>query len=117
MYLYKINQNDYENFFKNTIQTDTTGAKLLAKKTNLHTIFIKDLDVAAANILKQDALSVGADVAVPKGTILGKPSLVDVVLIGTAKHLQILSKKELSQPFGLKEVAKKLKSFLVLKLR
>ena len=31
---------------------------------------IKDLHVGAANILKQDALSIGADLAVPHGTVI-----------------------------------------------
>ena len=32
--------------------------------------------------------------------------------MGTLKHMQILSKKELAQPFGLKKLAKELQEFL-----
>ena len=63
--------------------------------------------LGAANILKQDALSIGADLAVPSGVIIAKDKYVDAVLIGTTKHFETLSRKELAQPFGLKDLEKK----------
>jgi dihydropteroate synthase len=81
----------------------------------LLTFFIKDLKTPAVNILKQDALSIGAELAVPSGVILSQKEQYDCLLIGTKKHIEILSKKELSQPFGLKEVAKELQKFLKIK--
>jgi dihydropteroate synthase len=93
--------------------SDQAGAKIMSEKSHTYALYIKDLKVAAANILKQDALSIGADLAVPVGTIMAKEPFVDAILIGTAKHFKLLSKKELSQPFGLKELAKKLQSFLL----
>lgn len=95
-----------------SIDCESAGAKIMAKKMDSHAIYIKDLHVGAANILKQDALSIGADLAVPTGTILAKDPKVDCILIGTTKHLEILSKKELAQPFGLKVLAKKLSEFI-----
>ncbi len=111
MNIYKINLNDSKKFLKDFIGTDFLGAKIMAKKASFHTLLIKNLHVGGANILKQDALSIGADLAVPQGTILAKEKYVDVVLIGTTKHFEILSRKELAQPFGLKDLAKELKSF------
>ncbi|VAY88455.1 Alternative dihydrofolate reductase 2 / Dihydropteroate synthase [hydrothermal vent metagenome] len=111
MYIYKIDRQDKEQFFLDFIGTDTTGAKIMAKKSSHHTLLIKDLHVGAANILKQDALSIGADLAVPIGTILAEKKYVDAVLIGSTKHLELLAKKEHSQPFGLKDIAKVLKEF------
>jgi len=75
-------------------------------------LYISDVNIYGANILKQDALSVGADFAVPKNAIRCESEKVDGVLIATYKQLQILSKKELAQPYGLKEIAKELKKFL-----
>ena len=112
MYIYKINPYDKANYFKEIIGTDIVGSKILDDKTKTYTLLIKDLHVGAANILKQDALSIGADLAVPRGTILAQNKYIDVVLIGTTKHFKILSKKELSQPFGLKQLAKELKNFI-----
>lgn len=88
------------------------GRKILDDKMHLHLFYIQELHVGAANILKQDALSIGADLAVPKGTILCETPYVDCILMGTRKHMKILSRKELAQPFGLKLLAKELQRFL-----
>ena len=90
---------------------DGGGIKILASKAKVHLIEIKELHVGAANILKQDALSIGADLAVPRGTVIAKTSHVDCLLIATTKALEALSRKELAQPFGLKELAHKLKTY------
>ena len=87
---------------------DGGGISILASKTKTHLIKIENLHVGAANILKQDALSIGADLAVPKGTVLARNLHVNALLIATSKQLKILSKKELAQPFGLKELAQEL---------
>ena len=88
---------------------DAGGVSILASKIKHHIIYIKDLHVGGANILKQDALSIGADLAVPRGTVIATTPQVDCILIATQKQLETLSRKELAQPFGLKELAKELK--------
>ena len=98
-----------------TLGVESGGVGILAKKMELLYFFIKDLKCPAANILKQDALSIGADLAVPGGVILCEKELYDCILIGTHKHMEVLSRKELAQPFGLKTVATELKKFLSLK--
>jgi len=94
---------------------DGGGVDILASKMKQHIIYISDLHVGAANILKQDALSIGADLAVPRGTVIATTKSVDCILIATQKQLQILSRKELAQPFGLKELAHKLKEYSKIK--
>jgi dihydropteroate synthase len=111
MQTYKISINDTKSFYKN-LGCDSGGISILSKKSKLHTLYIKDLHVGAANILKQDALSIGADLAVPSGVIIAKDKYVDAVLIGTTKHFETLARKELAQPFGLKELAKSLKDYV-----
>lgn len=98
-----------------SLGVDSGGINILASKMQQHIFYIKDLHVGAANILKQDALSVGADLAVPRGTVIAKTPHVDCILIATGKQLEILSKKELAQPFGLKKLAAKLKQFTKIK--
>ena len=88
---------------------DGGGVNILASKMKQHIIYIRDLHVGGANILKQDSLSVGADLAVPRGTVLATTPEVDCILIATQRQLELLSRKELAQPFGLKELAKELK--------
>jgi len=95
--------------------TDTGGISILASKMSLHLIEIKNLHVGAANILKQDALSIGADLAVPRGTVIARDEYVNCLLMANTKQLQTLSKKELAQPFGLKNLALKLKNILKVK--
>jgi len=95
-----------------SIGSDETGCKIISKKSKSHLLSIKNIHVGAANILKQDALSLGADLLVPLGVIVGREKYVDVILVGTTKHFELLSKKELAQPFGLKKLAQELQSFV-----
>ena len=101
---------DIKKYLK-TLGVDGGGVNILASKAKVHLIAIKDLHVGAANILKQDALSIGADLAVPRGTVIAKSPKVDCLLIASTKELETLSRKELAQPFGLKELAKQLKAY------
>jgi dihydropteroate synthase len=94
---------------------ESGGIDIMAKKMELFYFYIKDLKSPAANILKQDALSIGAELAVPGGVILCEKPTCDCLLIGTRKHMEILSRKELAQPFGLKKIAHALKDFLSVK--
>ena len=99
---------DAKNLLKE-LGVDGGGVSILASKMKHHIIYIKDMHVGGANILKQDALSIGADLAVPRGTVIATTPKVDCILIATQKQLELLSRKELAQPFGLKELAKELK--------
>ncbi|MFV0561575.1 dihydropteroate synthase [Malaciobacter mytili] len=114
MQIYKISISDAKSLFEK-LGCDKGGISILNNKSKLHTIYIKNLHVAAANILKQDALSIGADLAVPTGVIIAKDKYVNAILIASSKHLKLLSKKELAQPFGLKNLAKQLTSYILYK--
>lgn len=94
------------------IGVDAIGAKILYKKSQINFFFIPDLDIRAANILKQDALSVGADLAVSKDVAAMSVKTTDALLICTDAELEKLIKKESIQPFGLKKIAQNLKRFV-----
>jgi len=94
------------------IGVDAGGLNIMSAKAQLYIVSINGLKSAGANILKQDALSIGADLAVPKGTVQSAQTYVDCLLIASKKHMQILSRKELGQPYGLKEVAHQLQIIL-----
>ncbi len=115
MHIYKLGTIEDKKKVLKSLGVESAGVGIMAKKMELMYFFIKDLKTPAANILKQDALSIGADLAVPGGVILCKKPLYDCILIGTRKHMEVLSKKELAQPFGLKTVANELKRFLAVK--
>ena len=93
------------------LNVDTGGISILQDKGKLHLIKIVDLHVGAANILKQDALSIGADLAVPRGTVTALEPRVNALLIANERQLQILAKKEKAQPFGLKVLAQELERY------
>jgi len=115
MHVYKLGLMADKKSILKTLGVESGGVGIMAKKMELMYFFIKDLRCPAANILKQDALSIGADLAVPGGVILCEKELYDCILVGTRKHMEVLSKKELAQPFGLKTVANALKKFLSVK--
>ena len=112
MTMYQLGNMTDKHALLKSINVESAGVGIMAKKMELLYFFIKDLKTPAANILKQDALSIGADLAVPGGVILCEKETYDCILIGTRKHMESLSKKELAQPFGLKTVAFELKKFL-----
>jgi len=112
MYIRRLSNNIDTRTWIETLKVDSGGRKILDEKMHLELFYIQNLHVGAANILKQDALSIGADLAVPKSTILCDEPYVDCLLMGTRKHMKTLSRKELAQPFGLKKLAQELQRFL-----
>ena len=114
MYIYKLGNIADKKTVLKTLGVESAGVGIMAQKMELLYFFIKDLKCPAANILKQDALSIGAELAVPGGVILCEKPMYDCILIGTRKHMEVLSKKELAQPFGLKIVAQELKKFMAI---
>lgn len=106
--IYKLsNELDIIKAFE-SINVDKVGAEIMSKKSKINLFMIKNLNIKAANILKQDALSVGADLATNKLTASLSIDFTDAILICSDKQLDILSKKELCQPFGLKQIGKTL---------
>jgi len=110
--IYKIAKpNDVKQYLKR-IGVQGGGVSIISKKMDLYYFVIKDISAPAANILKQDALSIGAELAVPEGVITCSKSSYDCLLIANQKQIEILSQKEKAQPFGLREFAAKLEEFL-----
>jgi len=112
----KLSDNIDAGHYLKLLGADSAGVKILSSKMKLHFFLISDMHVGAANILKQDALSIGADLAVPKGTVTASQSRVDAILIANERQLAELCRKELSQPLGLKEIAAELKKFVGLSM-
>ncbi|CZE47185.1 dihydropteroate synthase [Campylobacter geochelonis] len=108
MKIFKINSDTDFNAICDDIKPQITGKNIMEKKANLNFFYIKDIKAAAANILKQDALSIGAELVCNDGVILGKEQ-TNALLVANDKQVQILAKKELLQDFGLKNLANFLK--------
>ena len=112
MKIFKINSDSDFNALCDDIKPQTTGRKIMQKKSNLHFFYLKDIKAPAANILKQDALSVGAELVCNDSVILGQ-GVSNALLIANDKQIEILAKKEALQDFELKNLAK----FLNLKFK
>ena len=115
MKIYQLNKIKNKKQFLKNLKVHGGGVSIMAKKMELLYFQIKDLKTPAVNILKQDALSIGAELATPSGVITFEKERYDCLLVGTRKHIEILSKKELAQPFGLKALALELQEFLKVK--
>ena len=115
MKIYQLNNIKDKKQFLRELNVHGGGVSIMAKKMELLYFQIKNLKTPAVNILKQDALSIGAELASPSGVITCEKEQYDCLLVGTRKHIEILSKKELAQPFGLKALAKELQEFLKVK--
>ena len=87
---------------------DRTYSKRGALKFKYKNIKIYNLTPVQANILKQTALSYGADCATHKETITAKIEKTDCILGGSYSQLKKISEKLQQQPFGLKDLSKEI---------
>jgi dihydropteroate synthase len=112
MNIVKLSPTTDKNLILKKVGSTKEGAAIMSKKMQTNLFYIKDLKTPAANILKQDALSIGAELAVEKDTILCKDEKVDALLIASDKQLLTLIKKAKAQPFGLKQLSSDLKEHI-----
>jgi dihydropteroate synthase len=86
------NQTDLNRILQD-IKVDSWGIKIMVPKATNHLIRINSISCIAANILKQEMLSLGGDVAVARDALTGRTKKTDCLLIGNL------------QPFGLNKLA------------
>lgn len=87
------------------IGVDAYGINIMLPKAITHLIRINSLPNFAANILKQEMLSLGADAAIARGALTGKVKKTDCLLIGNLSQFSRLNQKLIQQPFGLCRLA------------
>ncbi len=83
------------------IGVDPYGANIMLAKAGTFLVQPDPLPCIAANILKQEMLSLGGDVAVPRRALCGGKKKTDCLIIGRHDQLSLLTKKLKAQPFGL----------------
>lgn len=93
------------------IGVDKEGIKIMLPKADFKIFKIDELNSYAANILKQEALALGAEVAIKREALIRRTK-TDALIFATAAQLEKLVEKLNKQPFGLKEVSLELKKFL-----
>jgi dihydropteroate synthase len=88
------------------MRVDDYGIGIMLPKAINRLIRINSISNITANILKQEMLSLGGDVAVSRDSLTGKAKKTDCLLIANLSQLQRLNLKLNKQPFGLNKLAK-----------
>jgi dihydropteroate synthase len=94
------------------VGADPAGVAKMRDKAGFVVLHASGLKCPAANILKQEMLSVGGDAAVARWVINCAEERSDVVIFGTRKQLRALGRKLRPQPFGLKTLAREIEAAL-----
>lgn len=93
-------QREMDNLFAR-VGVDPDGARVMAPKARYRFFYIRGLSAPAANILKQEALSYGAEAAVSIGVINCSVRTTDALLWGDERRLSLLADKISGQVYGL----------------
>ena len=112
MKIFKISNTSDFSELCGIINPQKHGQEIMKAKAKLNYIFLKNIKNPAANILKQDALSIGAELVSTHSAILGGADENNALLIANDKQLALLAKKEKIQDFKLKELANFLDEYL-----
>ncbi len=91
------------------IGSDPYGIQSMAPKMVHFNLLLEKIECRAANILKQEMLSIGGDVAVARGSVSCSIESTDALIMGTRKQVLALAERLSAQPFGLKEISSNLK--------
>jgi len=95
------------------IGVDWGGVDIMRRKAFLRCFKINRLSSFSANILKQEMLSLGGDVAVSRNSLTAKTKETDCLLFGTSSQILNLCVKLKKQPFGLSVLSVNLKKALL----
>lgn len=95
-----------------SLKVDERGIGIMSPKGFFHVLRLRSLKSPAANILKQEILSVGGECATSRSVVLGDPEPQDVIVMGTRRQLAQLGSRLKAQPFGLKQAAGRIEDFL-----
>lgn len=96
----------------NAIGFDKSYANRACEKYDYKNIKIFGLSAAQANILKQTALSFGADCATPRGAITGQMEKGNCILGGSTAELSKIAVQLGIQPFGLRTLGREIEKLL-----
>lgn len=96
------------------INVSKDAYKIMGEKNKFLRFYIKNLEFREANILKQEALSKGLELAISYKTYMldNKEKYTDAILSGDLYHFRSLLEKLKLQPFKLKELAIELEDYI-----
>ena len=94
------------------IGSDSESIDIMAPKAITKIIKLENVVLQDAIIIKQDMLSIGGEVAVPKNTFKLHDKTGDILIIGTLKQLNELVKKLARHYLRLKDISKEIENIL-----
>ncbi|UCE28441.1 MAG: dihydropteroate synthase [Candidatus Coatesbacteria bacterium] len=94
------------------VGVNADGVRIMAPKAEFRTILVKGLSAGAANVVKQQMLSLGGEAAVASGAVNCSVDESDALLAGTEKQMLRLAESLTRQPFGLSALGEELKTIL-----
>lgn len=86
------------------------GIRIMLPKSAFFRIRVADVDSRGANILKQQFLSVGGEVAVSRNSLSLSVVKTDVIIFATLSQINRASERLSLQPFGLKALSEEIKT-------
>lgn len=113
-YIREISAESAETVIKN-LGFDRSYIKTALKKYKFKLYKICNLSCPQATIIKQLALSVGADAALHREVITCKTEKSDVLIASTVSQLETICQKLKHQPFSLPEISGQLQAHLAMK--
>ncbi|ADG81098.1 dihydropteroate synthase [Thermincola potens] len=105
-----IDINDSEKATKeiSAIGPDEFGLKWMKPKAVHRTLKIEGIRTAVANIIKQEMLSKGGEVVLPRQAGNNTVDTCDILLMGTVRQFADLTAKLKMQPFGMAQLAEEI---------
>lgn len=95
------------------IGVSTQGIEAMSLKSTGIALKLKNIRIGAANIIKQNMLSIGGDAAVSRGVVNGKKEISDVIILGNISELQkLIDKLSYQDIFEIPEIRKNIKQLL-----
>ncbi len=94
------------------IGVDPYGVEAMVSKMETLNLYIEGIECKLANIMKQEMLSIGGDVAVARGTVGCTTEKTDAIIMGSLKQIVKLADKLSLQPFHLSEVAENIRKII-----
>ncbi len=87
---------------------DPEGVAIMADKAEGLVIRVDGVPAAAANIVKQQLLSIGGDAAVHRDVITGRPPTSTLYIFTDKRRIPMLAERLSYQPFGLAELSEEI---------
>lgn len=98
------------------VDANPTGAKILALKAVHLAVKFSDVETKTANLIKQEMLSRGGDVAVSRKAVSFKTENTDIIILGTlAQFVRLVKKMKHQSAFDSKIMTNELNDLLIKK--